>query len=524
MSRDILIGIDAGTSVIKAVAFTLAGEQLAVAATPNSYETLADGGVEQDMARTWVDTAATLRLLGEALPDLAARTLALAVTAQGDGTWLIDAAGEPVAPAWLWLDCRAARIAESFVADSSYRDHYERTGTGVNACQQSVQLAWLRRNRPEVIARTASAHHCKDWLYFKLTGTRASDPSEANFTFGSYMTRGYAPGILDALGAKDCERLLPRIVDGAREAGTLTPAAAQETGLIAGMPVVLGSVDVVCTGLGGGLFDPSGRVGCTVIGSTGMHMRLATSADKVVLNPEGSGYTMAFPSPGMSAQMQSNMAATLNIDWLLDLACEILRTEGVNRTRKDLLAGLDDRILDRPPCRLIFHPYISRAGERGPFLDPAARAQFTGLDSGVGYADMMRAVFEGLCHAARDCYSVMGDIPAEVRLAGGAVRSRALARMLAGALGTTVRRTGREEAGAAGAAMMAAVQQGVYPDMAAAVAEWVDPLLGERVEPDAQIAAAFARSFPIYLETRKAMRPIWRALQASPTEGAGNAT
>ena len=73
MTRDILIGIDAGTSVIKSVAFTLAGEQLAIAATPNSYETLADGGVEQDMARTWTDTAATLRLLGEKVPDLPGR-------------------------------------------------------------------------------------------------------------------------------------------------------------------------------------------------------------------------------------------------------------------------------------------------------------------------------------------------------------------------------------------------------------------------------------------------------------------
>ena len=515
MTRDILIGMDAGTSVIKAVAFTLTGEQLAIAATPNSYETLADGGVEQDMARTWADAAATLCLLAEKIADLPRRTLALAVTGQGDGTWLIDKGGEPVAPAWLWLDSRAAQITESFVASAAYRDHYERTGTGVNACQQSVQLGWLRRHRPEVIANAASAHHCKDWLYFKLTGDRATDPSEGNFTFGSYVTRDYAPGILAALGAGDCERLLPRIIDGTREAGALTQTAAKETGLLAGTPVVLGSVDVVCTGLGGGLFDPSGEAGCTIIGSTGMHMRLATSAEKVLLNPECSGYTMPFPAPGMSAQMQSNMAATLNIDWLLDLACEILASEGVSRSRKDLLAGLDDRILDRPPCRLLFHPYISRAGERGPFLDPSARAQFIGLESGMGYADLMRAVFEGLCHAARDCYSVMGKIPEEVRFAGGAARSKALLQMLAGALSTPVRCAGREEAGAAGAAIIAAVQQGVYPDIAAATAEWVDPLLGERTEPDAQIAAAFARSFPIYLETRKAMRPIWRALQSS---------
>jgi erythritol kinase len=519
MSRDLLIGIDAGTSVIKAVAFTLNGDQLAITATPNVYRTLADGGVEQDMARTWADTAATLRQLGEKVPDLAGRTLALAVTGQGDGTWLIDADGEPVAPAWLWLDSRAARITEDFVAHPAYREHYLRTGTGVNACQQSVQLVWLRRSRPEVIAKAASAHHCKDWLYFKMTGERVTDLSEGNFTFGSYMTRNYAPGILSALGASDCERLLPRIVDGTQEAGTLTETAAAATGFHAGTPIVLGSVDVVCTGLGGGLFDPSGEVGCTVIGSTGMHMRIASSPDKVTLNAEGSGYTMVFPAPEMSAQMQSNMAATLNIDWLLDLACEILGSQGVTRNRGDLLAGLDDRILEREPCRLLFHPYISRAGERGPFLDSAARAQFIGLDSGVGYADLMRAVFEGLCHAARDCYAAMGPIPSEIRLTGGAARSKALTQMLAGALGVPVRRAGREEAGAAGAAIMAAIQQGVYPNVAAATAEWVDPLLGERTRPDAQLAAAFARSFPVYLETRKAMRPIWRVWQSSQGEG-----
>ena len=521
MSRDIIIGIDAGTSVIKAVAFTLAGDQLAITAMPNRYDTLPDGGVEQDMLRTWTDTAATLRMLAEKVADLPGRTLVVAVTGQGDGTWLIDAKGEPIVPGWLWLDSRAARITEDFVGSRTYRDHYLRTGTGVNACQQSVQLAWLQRNRPEVIDRAASAHHCKDWLYFKLTGDRVTDISEGNFTFGSYATREYAPAILAQLDAGGCERLLPRMVDGTREAGSLLPSAAAETGLMSGTPIVLGAVDVLCSGLGGGLYDVSGQAGCTIIGSTGMHMRLATSPEKVTLNSEGSGYTMPFPSPGASAQMQSNMAATLNIDWLLDVALEILAAEGVTRTRQDLIAGLDDRILGRPSCRLIFHPYISRAGERGPFLDPTARAQFIGLESGMGYADMMRAVFEGLCHAARDCYMTMGPVPSEVRLTGGAARSKALTRMLAAALGAPVRRVGREESGAAGAAIMAALQQGVYPDAAAATAEWVDPFLSERTEPDPQIAAAFARSFPIYLETRKAMRPIWRALQSS--QGAVNA-
>ena len=153
MKDGVLIGIDAGTSVIKSVAFTTAGEQIAIAAIPNVYETLADGGVEQDMARTWRDTAQTLKQLSEKIPNLASRLIAISVTGQGDGMWLIDKHGEPVAPAWLWLDARAASIAEEFTRHSDYPAHYKRTGTGINACQMSIHLAWMARHRPEVLAR-----------------------------------------------------------------------------------------------------------------------------------------------------------------------------------------------------------------------------------------------------------------------------------------------------------------------------------------------------------------------------------
>jgi erythritol kinase (D-erythritol 1-phosphate-forming) len=522
MSRDILIGIDAGTSVIKSVAFDLSGRQIASAALPNHYETLADGGVEQDMARTWLDTARTLRDLATKVPDLAHRTAALSVTGQGDGTWLVDDDGEPVVPAWLWLDGRAATIAEEFIGSERYPAHYERTGTGVNACQQSIHLAWLARHRPGVLERAASAHHCKDWLYFKLTGIRATDPSEGTFTFGRFETRSYAPDNLDDLGASEAKRLLPPMVEGTETSHPLGAAAAAASSLSEGTPVVLGYVDVMCTALGGGLYDPKGRVGCTIVGSTGMHMRLAPSASAVKLNPDMTGYTMPFPVPGMYAQMQSNMASTLNIDWLLDLARDVLEEAGIEKTRAALLAGLDESVMARPPGRLLYHPYISQAGERGPFMDPAARAQFTGLDRSMGYHDLMRSVFEGLCFAARDCYSAMGNIPSEVRITGGAARSQALRQMLASVLKANIRTLTREEAGAAGAAMMAAVQQKIYPDMAACVAEWVDPYLGPAVEPANELTRVYDRVFELYQQTRRGMGPIWRGL-AKARCGAGHA-
>ena len=166
----------------------------------------------------------------------------------------------------------------------------------------------------------------------------------------------------------DAKRLLPPIVEGTERCRTALPwSAAAATGLKAGTPVVLGYVDVVCTGLGGGLFDPRARSAAPIVGSTGMHMRMAPTAADVRLNAETSGYTMAFPVPGMYAQMQSNMASTLNIDWLLDVGRDVLKREGSNARAAIYSKGIDEQILARPRGPLLYHPYISQAGERGPF-------------------------------------------------------------------------------------------------------------------------------------------------------------
>ncbi|TPI57024.1 MULTISPECIES: FGGY-family carbohydrate kinase [unclassified Mesorhizobium] len=510
--RDLLIGIDAGTSVIKSIAFDTKGRQIAAAATPNHYETRPGGGAEQDLARTWADAAATLRQLAEKVPDLAGRTIAIAVTGQGDGTWLIDGKGEPVAKGWLWLDARAAGVVEEIRARPEDRLRFEKTGSGLAACQQGSQFVFMKRNMPEMLDKAATAFHCKDWLYFKLTGERATDPSEGTFTFGDFRTRDYSEDVLDVLGVADLRHLLPPVTDGTRHSAGLSQAAAAATGILAGTPVVLGYVDVVCTALGAGLLDRERKPGCTIIGSTGMHMRLAETPDDVQLNEAATGYTMAMPAPGVFAQMQSNMAATLNIDWVLGLASGILASQGITRSNGEMIALVDAWIAASQPASLLYQPYVSEAGERGPFVDANARAGFVGISSRHGYADLVRAVFEGLAFAARDCYAAMGPLPREIRLTGGAARSPALRKILGAAVGADIRTSQREEAGAAGAAMIAAVCVGLYKSMDECVAEWVTPLLGEAEPSDRNLAAIYDRMTPSYMLAHKALRPVWRAM------------
>lgn len=514
MAADILIGIDAGTSVIKAVAFDLAGRQLGTASVPNRYHAGRDGSATQSLARTWDDCATALRGLGDRIEGLAARTAALSVTAQGDGTWLVGRDG-PVGDAWLWLDARAAPTVARLAASGANRARFEATGTGLNTCQQGSQMAHMDAHAPDLLDRAEVALHCKDWLYLNLTGIRATDPSEASFTFGNFRDRRYADAVIDALGLTHRRALLPEIIDGTQVTHPLTDDAAARTGLLAGTPVSLGYVDMVMTALGAGVYGgAAGDVACSTVGSTGVHLRAVRSGD-VHLNAEGTGYVICLPIPYIVTQVQTNMAATLNLDWVLGIAAGIMSDMGQAVTHRDLIAQVEGWLAQSRPGQIVYHPYISDAGERGPFVNADARAGFVGLSAGHRYPDLVRAVTEGLGMAMRDCYAAMGPLPSELRLTGGAARSRSLRGILSASLNAPVRVSDRDEAGAAGAAMMAAVAIGAYPDMEGCIAEWVTPLLGAAEAPDPELVAAYARLFPAFSASRQALPPAWDALAAA---------
>ncbi len=495
--------------MIKAVAFDLVGNQLASAAIANRYTVFAGGAVTQSMPQTWGDCVKALRNLADKVPNLAKRTAAIAVTAQGDGTWLIGKSNEPVADAWLWLDSRAAPTVEKLAASAGNKARFEATGTGLNTCQQGSQLAHIASTVPELLRHADTVLHCKDWIYLNLTGVRATDPSEASFTFGNFRTRKYDDSVIAALGLQNHKHLLPPIVDGSETTHSLSTSAATATGLLAGTPVTLGYVDMVMTALGAGIYTGEEGIACSVIGSTGVHMRAMTS-DKIVLNAEGTGYVILLPLKNMATQVQSNMAATLNLDWALRLGQQVLRDFGHDSSHEEFVKHIDGWLSRTTPGSLLYHPYISEAGERGPFVDAAARASFTGLSDHHGYADLIRAVIEGLGFAMRDCYSLMGEMPKELRLTGGAARSKALRHIIAAGIDTPLRVSHREEAGAAGAAMMAAVAVKVFPRMEDCVATWVTPTLGVVEVPDPRLAAHATELFKIYKHTRRQLSPVWK--------------
>lgn len=511
----VILALDAGTSVLKAVAFDLAGQPVGLASCPNRYNERPGGIAEQDMAETWANAARVLAELAGMLEGI--EIIGLAVTGQGDGTWLIDRDGEPAAPAVLWLDARAGAIAERIRADGTGRAIFAETGTGIAACNQSAQLLWLAEACPELLHRAATAFHCKDWLYFKLTGMRATDPSEAAFTFGSWRKRNYSDVTIAALGLERFRHLLPPVVDGTHTHHPLGPEAARALGLKPGLPVVLGYIDIVASALGAGVFgtdaDNEGG-GTSIIGSTGINMRLADDDFEPPADAPISGYRMAFPAPGKTALVQSTLAATLNIDWLLGIADQAVALAGHTPDRLAMLAALDASVLAARPASALYHPYISAAGERGPFTSAHARAALAGIDRSLTLPGMMRSIYEGLALAAADCYAAMGGAPGVISVTGGGSRSAALRIILAAMLNRPVRIIKEHGSGALGSAMVAALALGVMPDMAACAARWVTPQLGEAEAPDAGLAATYAPLLPIYQRARGAAPEFWAGFGA----------
>lgn len=511
IKTDIIIGIDSGTSVVKAVAFTLKGRQVAACAVKNTYKAGADGSATQSLTGTWHDCVAALVGLAGHVENLADRTAAVAVTGQGDGTWLIDEHGKPVTDAWLWLDARAVDIVEDLVASPLERQRFELTGTGLSTCQQGPQLAYMARHHPDMLARATTAFHCKDWLYFNLTGIRATDPSEASFTFGDFRARQYSDTVVDALGLSRYRHLLPDIIDGSTTSHPLTADAAAKVGLHEGTPICLGFVDMIMTGFGAGIYTAEPDIACSTIGSTGVHMTAKRAAD-VTLGRDNTGYVICLPHEDFVGQTQTNMAATLNIDWILDVAADLIAEFGPRPSHSDLLERLDGWLADAQPGALIYHPYISEAGERGPFVDPNARASLVGLSANHRFADLVRAIVEGLGLAARDCYAAMGLAPKELRITGGAARSAALREILSATINAPVRVSSRDEAGAAGCAMMAAVAIEAFENMDACIADWVVPLLSDTEPPRPDLTQIYNDLFETYHASRGAMTPTWASL------------
>ncbi|MFB6107430.1 MAG: FGGY family carbohydrate kinase [Haloplanus sp.] len=487
-TREYVIGVDAGTTGIKAAAVDRRGVVREHASRPTPRTRPNDGWQEQDPEETWTRTAAAV---GDVLDATAGDPVAVGVVGQGGGCWLVDGDGDPVRNAILWSDGRAGDAVSAWGARGVADRVFELTGYRLFAGLMAPILDWLDANEPQALDRADAAYACKDWLRHRLTGVPGTDTTDASLGCWTAPQGKRATDVADAL---DCPRLVSLAPDEIREptdvVGHVTPTAAADTGLPEGIPVVAGAMDVGGAALGSGAF---GVDDVSVLFGTTLQTQTITP-DTSVRGPQ-TGYTLDL-GDGTGLRAIGAMAGTPNLDWVTDLFDADI--EAAEAAARSVPVGAEG---------VLYHPYLSTAGEKAPFVDPDARAQFTGLDPTHTEAHLVRAVYEGVAFGARDCLSLLPGSVDPVTLAGGGSRSPFWRQVLADCLDAPVRVADTDTPGVRGGAAFAyaGVDDSTPRDV---VASW--PARESRTSPRPDRTRRYDERFEEYVAVRDAMREVWR--------------
>ncbi|MEU9626967.1 FGGY-family carbohydrate kinase [Streptomyces luteogriseus] len=472
------VGIDVGTSMVKAAAFDATGRELAVASRPVELS-LRGGVVEQDMEEVY---GAVVAVLGEVTGRVPEPVELAGLTGQGDGVWLVDGEGRPVRPAASWMDGRAHGLVDRWLADGTFEAVFRRTGNAMFPGCPGPLLAWLDRHEPKTLDAAKAALYCKDMVFQRLTGAGpATDVSDASMPFLDPRTRTYDHRVVELLGLAHRRGLLAPVSDPVATAG------AQGEGLPSGTRIANGPYDLPACALGAGVTSPGD--GLLIVGTCLASLVATTELD---LTGEPAGLYISTDRPGYWLRAMPAMVGTAALDW-------VLSTTGVRHDEVDgLLAGT-------PPgahgVRVL--PYFAPSGERAPFVEPRLRAELTGVCLESTRGDLVRATCEGIGYAARHCLEAAG-LTGSLAVCGGGTRSSAWMRLLADVLGRPLR-VMEGEVGARGAVLAAAERYGVGLDARA----WTKPTAV--VEPDPDRAAFYTSGYAEHLDRLAQARDRARA-------------
>ncbi|MFJ4279092.1 FGGY family carbohydrate kinase [Streptomyces massasporeus] len=461
------VGIDVGTSMVKAAAFDATGRELAVASRPVELS-LHGGVVEQDMEEVY---GAVVAVLGEVTGRVPEPVELAGLTGQGDGVWLVDGEGRPVRAAASWMDGRAHELVDRWLADGTFEEVFRRTGSAMFPGCPGPLLAWLDRHEPKVLDAAKAALYCKDMVFQRLTGAGpTTDVSDASMPFLDPRTRTYDDRVVGLLGLEHRRGLLAPVSD------PVATAEARGEGLPSGTRIANGPYDLPACALGAGVTSPGD--GLLIVGTC-----LASLVATTELDPSGepAGLYISTDRPGHWLRAMPAMVGTAALDW-------VLSTTGVRHEEVDgLLAGT-------PPGAHGVHvlPYFAPSGERAPFVEPRLRAELTGVSLESTRGDLVRATCEGIGYAARHCLEAAG-LTGSLAVCGGGTRSSAWMRLLSDVLGRPLRIV-EGEVGARGAVLAAAERYGAGLDTRA----WTQPTAV--VEPDPERAAFYTSGYAEHLD------------------------
>jgi sugar (pentulose or hexulose) kinase len=500
METKYILGIDSGTSAVKAVLLDLRGGEVAVATETTPVETPHEGWSEFDLHQDWHSvTRAIRRLLNETKVD-PAQLLAVGVTGKGWGCCYLDERNEPVRKGILWNDARSGPYIEEWARSGVMAEVFRISGNYSYTGDCGPITRWIVDHEPDTVRRAAHVIFPPAWLVYQLTGRLKADPGDASSLFDA-RRRSFSDELFGLLGIQSMRDRFPDPTPCTEIAGEVTPRAAEATGLKAGTPVVLGEVDVSSCATGVGVIE-RGDV-CIILGTA--HI-VSVCLETPIFEPEV-GLFMTYIDDKY-LKLPSPAIATPNVDWYLKTFGHADRAEAA-AAKQDVFQYLEGRLAAIPPGAegIIYHPYLSPMGERCPFSKLTAKGNLFGLAADHDRHHILRAIYEGVAFSALDCLTACQTPISKVMLSGGGARSAVWGQIEADVLGTTVTVPAGTEFGARGAAMSALVAMGVFPDYPAAIRACIAQ---DRIyEPSSRNHAIYQDLFHLYREITRHLWDDW---------------
>jgi xylulokinase len=502
--EDLLLGIDIGTTGAKAALFSTDGTLAAVGAQEYRTRHPRSGWAEQDPEDWWQACCAAIRSALGSLPAGGSAVRAAAVSSQAPTMLALDSRGIPVRPALIWMDRRAeaeARMLRKRLGEEIIR---RVTGNRSDPFYVAAKLLWFRTHEPELFRRTRLFVQANGYVNYRLTGVQALDNVHAALLQLRDMRAGsWSPALCQLVGVGP--DLFPPIRPGYELLGEVTPEAANETGLAAGTPVVVGTVDGAAAAVEAGAVETG-----VAAEMTGTSTVLLMPFDRPATEP--AFIAMPHALPGLHLLLAALATSGAGLRWY---------RQQMGGESPPEYADLTEQAAQANPGSggVLFLPYLM--GERSPIWNTNARGVFFGLSLATSRAEMVRSILEGVAFALRhnlDVVRAAGFSLGEIRSVGGGSASALWCQIKADVLGLPIIVPEANVGAPFGDAVLAGMGLGLYQDLRTSLARMVR--LRSRFEPNPRNQDRYEGMYRLYRRLSDSLLDLFdEAAQATPQAG-----
>lgn len=502
----LLMGLDIGTTALKAALFDTRGTLLAVTTQEYALLTPKVNFVEGSCEVYWNAFRDAAAQLNRAYPAGPGDEMALAISAQGETLFFLDADGRPLRNAIVWMDNRAAEEALALKDRFGDETCYAVTGqVSFEPCWPASKILWVKRNEPEIFAKTAKFLLIEDYFIYRLTGKFVTEGSlVCSSTYWDIIKKEYWPEMLDYLGIQEDQ--LPQVMESGEPVGRILPQAAKDLGLPENLTVCTGALDQAAGAVGAGNVK-EGMFSETI----GAALAICAPVSRPVYDPNRKMPLHYFAAPD-TYMIHTFTNGGMTLRWFRDKFCP------VELGAQDL--GLDDaynlisrQVSQIPPGSdgLVMLPHL--AGSNAPDVNAKAKGVWFGFTLQHTRAHFMRSIMESLGYIVRrniDSLRDMGIEAKEIRSLGGGSKSAVWNQIKADINQIPLETVNSVEAASLGAAILAGKAVGVFEDISSAAASMVQ--VTNRVLPTPENRPVYDEGYAMY---RKLFHDLEGCFEAS---------